>query len=65
MTIPAFDRVEKMVTETHSAFPYCGIVGWDIALDKLDRAVLIEANIWVARNPYRTDMHRPYVWQPH
>lgn len=46
MTIPAFDRVEKMVTETHSAFPYCGIVGWDIALDKLDRAVLIEANIW-------------------
>lgn len=45
-TIKAFPEVVELAKKAHSQFPYCGIVGWDIALNKDNKPILIEANIW-------------------
>ena len=44
--IDAFPKVIEFAQKAHSQFPYCGIVGWDIALDNNNKPILIEANIW-------------------
>lgn len=44
--IDAFSKVIELAKNAHSQFPYCGIVGWDIALDNKNQPILIEANIW-------------------
>lgn len=44
--VPNFEGIIKLAFEAHRRIATCGFVGWDIALDKNNSPVLIEANLW-------------------
>ena len=44
MTIPNFQKVLDFAMQCHSMIPAMGVVGWDIALDRNDDPLLVEAN---------------------
>lgn len=44
LVVPNFDKVITAVKQMHARNPYTGLIAWDIALDKEEMPVLIEAN---------------------
>lgn len=43
---PGFDKIRVFVEESHrKCYPQCGIVGWDVFIDKNNDVRLIEANL--------------------
>lgn len=45
-TIPNYQSIMEFAVEAHKCLPQLGLVGWDIALDKNNRPIMIEANLW-------------------
>lgn len=43
--IPNYDNIKILALKAHMRIPCCSLVGWDIALDKNNNPVLIEANL--------------------
>ncbi|TLP70593.1 sugar-transfer associated ATP-grasp domain-containing protein [Maribacter sp. ACAM166] len=44
--IPNYDEIKSMVRRMHKEVPYFKMISWDIALDKKNKPVLIEYNIF-------------------
>ena len=42
--VPRYSEMKEIVIKTHSKFPKCGILGWDLTLDKNGNIVFIEYN---------------------
>lgn len=43
--IPSLDNIKKLVKEATQRFPHFRLIGWDIALNKENEPVIIEANL--------------------
>ena len=46
MKIPHYNKVVSEVVKAHEAFPFLKIIGWDMALDKDNNPIFIEANVY-------------------
>ncbi|TLP70637.1 sugar-transfer associated ATP-grasp domain-containing protein [Maribacter sp. ACAM166] len=44
--IPNYDEIKSMVKKMHKEVPYFKMISWDIALDKKNKPILIEYNIF-------------------
>ena len=42
-----FDSITKIIEQSHTSMPLCGIIGWDISLDEKNEPILIEANLTI------------------
>ena len=50
VTVPAYDKVIRVVKEEASRLPQLGIIGWDFGVDKDGEPVFIELNIFPGQN---------------
>lgn len=44
-TVPSFFEIKKLAKNLQYRFPYCKMISWDFAIDKMGNPILVEANM--------------------